>query len=204
MCYHQTNTRCLPSDGREESVALIGSRSSRLGDRLVEDVVEPSQGSNRSDAGAWWCRAPAAACPRSRARRPARRESAGCRPGSGSCGGCQLVDRDLLLRSHVEDLAHRVGMIHDPQNRVDNIGHVTKTPGLVAVAEDREGLAPQRLVHQSGDHHAADRALAGTHGVAHAAAQSGTVPAIAGRGRPLRPRQLLGHAVDLASHPALA
>src|SRR5438105_9826526 len=32
----------IPSDGREGSVTSVGLRANRLGDRLVEDVVEPS------------------------------------------------------------------------------------------------------------------------------------------------------------------
>ena len=79
--------RCLRAVDRREGSAT-STRPGSLSNRLVEDVVEPSHRAPPGQAlELGGCRAPVAACPQSHGRRPARRESAGYRPGSASCAG---------------------------------------------------------------------------------------------------------------------
>src|SRR6185369_1561187 len=72
---------------------------------------------------------------------------------------------DLGVRTDVEDLAHGVRVIHQLDQRTDDVAHVSKTTALVAVAVNRDRPACDGLFHKRRNYHAVLARLPGTDGI---------------------------------------
>ena len=73
----------------------------------------------------------------------------------------QLVDADRPPAPNVVDFADFV-TLGDRDQRIDHIGHESKVPGLLAIADHRERLAGQQLGQENPEHRAISAAGART------------------------------------------
>src|SRR5581483_1423147 len=74
----------------------------------------------------------------------------------------EVVDRDALRRSDVEDLTRDAGCVHQVGERADRVLHVTEAARLRAVAVDLERPSGECVRDEARDHHPVLPALPGT------------------------------------------
>ena len=77
----------------------------------------------------------------------------------------ELADADFLVGANVVDLADGCGLIHDADQRADDVADIGEAARLRAVAVHGDRPAQERLLHEGRDDHAILPGLPRAHGV---------------------------------------